>query len=158
MIRTIPYFGNLYLANKMAGIPQFNAPWFDSTAAQIRAVPGVRSVFNPADEDRKYGFEPLKCPEGSPEEAKKLGFDRRKTLGTDWSWIAEMSDGMILGPDWESSTGAISELHCHQALGLPVWEAWVFFSRVKADKAEWLMSPDWQVPTYMQLHAREEVR
>ena len=109
------------------------------TAARLKQVQGVRSVFNPADEDRKYGFELLNCPEGSMEEAEKFGFNRRHTLMLDWSWIAERSNGMVVGPLWEKSTGAISEVHCHQALGLPVWSERDFFWCVNSGKSDWLL-------------------
>lgn len=118
----------LYLANKMVGKPWFNAPWFDQTADTLRHMHGVTHVFNPAEHDRTQGFEPMACPSGSEEEARAAGFDRRAALGADWAWIAEFSDGLVIGPDWRQSTGTISEIACHQALGLPVWESEVFLS------------------------------
>jgi hypothetical protein len=116
----------LYLGNKMTGVPFFNAPWFDKAAADLLALPCVETVFNPAEHDRKMGFEPLNCPNGSSEEAKAAGFEARKALGADWAWIACISDGMIVGPDWKDSPGTISEVACHQALKLPVWDIAVF--------------------------------
>jgi hypothetical protein len=118
----VPALYSLYLGNKMMGIPFFNAPWFDSAAALLRKIPSVRMVFNPTEHDRANGFEPLNCPGGSAEEAEAHGFDRRATLRADWAWIAKFSTGMIVGPDWMESTGAKSEVTCHHALGLPVWE------------------------------------
>ena len=61
-MRYVHNFGNLYLGNKMVGKPYFNAPWFDLTAAALRKYTGIHDVFNPADEDRRMGFEPMKCP------------------------------------------------------------------------------------------------
>jgi hypothetical protein len=118
----------LYLGNKMVGIPYFNAPWFDETAAILRRMHGVTEVFNPADHDRAQGFDPMKCPHGTAEEAEAMGFVRRRALRDDWTWIAENSDGLVVGPSWQSSTGTISEVACHQALGLPVWDSSVFMS------------------------------
>jgi hypothetical protein len=142
-------FGRIYLANKMMDIPYFNAPWFDITATEIRRfVPEVVEVFNPADEDRKMGFEPMNCPNGTAEEAAKFGFNRRKTLLADWSWIAQNSDGLIIGPDWKKSTGAISEVGCHQALGLPVWESDIFFRRIAGNRPEDLFLDRWQLPKF----------
>lgn len=111
---------NIYLANKMAGIREFNFPWFDAAATSLRSIPIVTKVFNPADEDRKYGFDATGLS-GSEDEAVALGFDRRRTLGLDWAWIAAHSNGCVVGPDWPRSMGTKSEIACHQALGLPVW-------------------------------------
>lgn len=110
----------LYLGNKMVGIPYFNAPWFDRSAAILEGLDF--EVFNPAAHDRAMGFDPMSCPNGSPEESEAAGFCRQDALGFDWSWIAHHSEGLVIGPDWARSTGTISEIACHQALGLPVWE------------------------------------
>lgn len=111
----------IYLANKMAGIAEFNFPWFDACAVTLRSIPVVTDVFNPAEEDRKYGFDATGLT-GSEEEAVARGFDRRRTLGLDWAWIAANSDACVVGPLWAASMGTKSEIACHQALGLPVWE------------------------------------
>lgn len=118
-------FGNLYLGNKMVGIPEFNFPWFDMAAGRLMAIPGIDYVFNPAHEDRKMGFDATGLL-GTDEEMAEHNFDRRKALALDWGWIAAKSNGMIVGPDWRNSTGTISEVACHQALGLPVWPFEVF--------------------------------
>lgn len=110
----------IYLANKMVGIAEFNFPWFDESAAILRAIPLVTEVFNPAEEDRKQGFDATGLL-GTEEEAAAQGFDRRRTLGMDWAWIAARSEGCVVGPQWYRSSGARSEVACHQALGLPVW-------------------------------------
>ena len=116
----------LYLGNKMVGIRQFNFPWFDVAAATLRSFPSVAEVFNPAERDRQDGFYPNRECLGTLEESVAAGFSRRDALLTDWTWIGKNSDGMIAGPDWMDSTGTISEIACHQALGLPVWEFGVF--------------------------------
>lgn len=141
-----PHFGRLYIGNKMVGKPFLNAPWFDLTANNIRMyLHGmVDEVFNPADEDRKLGFDPMLCPDGVPRE----GFDRRRTLKADWSWIADNSDGLVIGPDWESSTGTLSEIACHQALGLPVWESRVFFDHIIRDPEYLVENPLSQLPGF----------
>lgn len=118
---------NLYVGNKMTGVPYFNAPWFDETAQHLRTIPSVYRVFNPAEHDREMGLDPMLCPTGSQSEVIAAGgLPLRSVLGADWAWIAEHSNGMIVGPDWPRSMGAKSEVACHQALGLPVWEFAVF--------------------------------
>ncbi len=119
---------NVYLANKMSGIPYFNAPWFDEAEGRLLALGSVGQVFNPAQHDRDAGFDPMKCPGGSQEEALAAGFNLRKALGADWAWIAANSDCLVVGPQWEDSPGTISEIACHQALRLPVWEFEVFLA------------------------------
>jgi hypothetical protein len=119
---------NIYLSNKMSGIPFFNAPWFDSSAAELRALEGVKEVFNPADHDRENGFEPLSCATGTLAEAYTKGFVQIDALVADWTWIGRIADCVIVGPDWHDSKGAVSEVACAQAIGKPVYEYSVFTS------------------------------
>lgn len=135
-------FGNLYLGNKMVGIQQFNYPWFDSTAERLRKVPGVISVFNPADRDRESGFYPAPDCMGTVEDMAALNFSRREALRLDWTWIAENSDGMLAGPLWYRSSGTISEIACHQALGLPVWSTATFFAGASEGPGGELFHPE----------------
>lgn len=114
----------IYIGNKMMGIRQFNFPWFDDAAFSLRKL-GIE-VFNPAERDRKAGFYPATDCMGTVEDMEALNFSRRGALAVDWAWIAANSDGMVAGPDWRKSTGTVSEIACHQALGLPVWEFDVF--------------------------------
>lgn len=125
---TIGCKNKVYLANKMTGIPYFNAPWFDSSAAVLRSLPSVGEVFNPADHDRQMGFKPDKCPYGEPQEMTVQGFDPRLALKADYNWICEFSDALIVGKRWPDSPGTISEIAVHQALGLPAWELNVFLA------------------------------
>ena len=146
-MKTAVKFGNLYLGNKMTKIPFFNVPWFKETAAALRAIPGVDQVFNPAEWDVLRGFNPMLCPNGELEEATAAGFNLREALASDWGWIAKFSDGLIIGPDWATSRGTISEIACHQALGLPVWESRVFLDTFNHQSSSRdLFSPDWQFP------------
>ena len=112
----------LYLGNKMVGRPGFNHGWFDEVAPVLRALPVVTEVFNPAEHDRSaFGFDGTNY-RGTLEELKGAGFVRAAALLDDWKWIGTYSEGMIAGPDWRNSPGTISEIACHQALSLPVWE------------------------------------
>lgn len=146
MPTTTKLFGCLYLGNKMSGVPYFNAPWFDESAAWLRQVPGVGFVFNPADEDRDRGFEPMLCPNGTADEAAAAGFVLRDALAADWNWIAEFSEGLVIGSDWAKSPGTISEIACHQALKLPVWEYGVIRFHQLHNTLYALSQPDWQFP------------
>jgi hypothetical protein len=115
-----------YIGNKMTAVPYFNAPWFDMAELELLKIPTVIQVFNPAEHDRSMGFDPMQCPNGSKEESQAAGFNVREALSADWEWIAKHSTGMIVGPDWTRSPGAKSEVSCHHALGLPVWDYDVF--------------------------------
>jgi hypothetical protein len=145
-MKTLVTFGNLYLGNKMTRVPFLNTPWFDETAAKLRAVPGVSQVFNPAEWMRLKGFDPMLCPSGTPEECLEAGFDVRPTVSYYWKWIAEYSNGLVIGPDWATSKGTIAEIACHQDLGLPVWEESRFFQGISFGAAADLFDYDWQFP------------
>lgn len=118
----------LYLGNKMAGKPFFNTPWFDAAQVSLLAIPYVGVVFNPADHNRKTGFDPMKCPNGTPEESRSAGFSVRDALAADAAWIAAESDALIVGPEWNTSPGTIFEIAFHQALRLPCWELEIFLT------------------------------
>jgi hypothetical protein len=141
----------LYLGNKMVGIRQFNFPWFDAAAAELRSLAVVTEVFNPAERDRETGFYPDPECLGTVEDMARLNFSRREALGTDWAWIANYSDGMIAGQDWAKSTGTISEIACHQALGLPVYEYPVFMAYWNKPHL-----PKMKLPPIMELGGRIE--
>lgn len=146
------HFGKIYLSNKMSDIPFFNAPWFDLVAAQLRIVDGVTDVFNPAQHDRDMGLDPMLCPTGSAEEARKAGgLGIRDVLGADWKWIADHATGLVVGPAWPQSVGAISEIACAQALKIPVWESVEFFKYVMAGRPELLLLSQHQLPSFKDL-------
>ena len=88
----------------------------------------------------------MQCPNGTIEEAATAGFVLREALGADWEWIARYSNGLVIGPDWATSRGTISEIACHQALGLPVWESRVFINNWNRALGRDLFSPVWQFP------------
>jgi hypothetical protein len=138
---------DIYLANKMQGIPYFNAPWFDESAAKLRALPGVKDVFNPVEHDRNIGFEPMSCPTGELEEAYQHGFSLKDALVADWTWIGTKADCVVLGPDWWNSKGAISEAACIQALRKPAFEFDVFLEHYANDD----ILLRWAIPPIMEL-------
>jgi hypothetical protein len=135
----VTHFGSLYLGNKMTGVPFFNAPWFDKTAKRLREVPGVDNVFNPAQHDRELGLDPMLCPSGDAEEARSFNVPAGKCLYDDLTWIYEFSKGMVVGPDWRTSSGTITEIAFHQALRLPVWEAHMFFHKIDTGNSKDLL-------------------
>ena len=141
---------NLYLGNKMSGVPYFNAPWFDRITEELRAMSTVGMVFNPAQHDREMGFDPMSCPTGSMTEARAAGFSSRHALDADWHWIAVHSNGMVAGPQWRDSPGTISEIACHQALRLPVWQ-WEHFSEARLTDATIGGQNAWTVPSLLDL-------
>ena len=116
----------LYLGNKMVGKDGLNSGWFDAAAAELRAL--GHEVFNPAEHDRNMGFEPKDFKGRTFDDLAASGFDRRAALLADWTWIGHNSEGMVAGPDWMNSPGTLSEIVCHQALFLPVWEYAVFMN------------------------------
>lgn len=132
----------IYLSNKMAGIPYFNAPWFDAAAAELRALPGIDEVFNPADHDRENGFEPMTCPNGTFDEAREHGFTLAHALVADWTWIGTEADCVLAGPQWKTSPGAISEVACIQGLRKPAFEYAPFLKHYKTpDLIKWVLPP-----------------
>ncbi len=137
---------NIYLANKMAQLPFFNAPWFDEAAAKLRALPGVNEVFNPVEHDRNMGFEPMSCPSGTFEEAAQHGFALKDALVADWTWIGTKADCVVLGPLWVYSPGAISEAGCIQGLRKPAYEYDVFLEHFDDPGL-----PAWKLPPIMEL-------
>ena len=132
----------IYLANKMAEVPYFNAPWFDKAAAELRALEGIEEVFNPVEHDRDMGFEPMSCPHGTFEEAAEHGFTLANALVADWTWIGTHADCVVLGPDWMNSKGAISEAGCIQGLRKPAYEYAPFLKYYRTTYlADWVLPP-----------------
>ena len=111
----------IYLAGPMRGIPQFNYPAFAAGAAKLRAL--GHEVFSPAEYDHKtYGVS-LANEAGSVEQAAaEHGFDLRKALAADLTWICTEADAVALLPGWERSKGVAAERAAALALGLEVFE------------------------------------
>ncbi len=149
---------NIYLANKMQGIPYFNAPWFDQAVTVLRALPGVDLVFNPVEHDREHGFEPMSCPSGTFEEAAEHGFSLANALVADWTWIGTKADCVVLGPDWMYSKGAISEAACIQGLRKPAWEydAFLNFYGDEGPLNAMILPPIMELGGHVLATAREE--
>lgn len=130
----------------MTGLPYFNGPWFDGAAEFLRKVPGVTEVFNPAEHDRAVGFDPIKCTNGTREEAAAQGFSYRDALRDDLRWILNYSDGMVAGASWTESPGTIAEIALHQALRKPVWEYGVLRFLELHGMLRQIDDPHWHLP------------
>lgn len=117
----------LYLAGPMRNIEHYNFPAFDEAAAALRGRGYI--VFNPADHDRACGFDHMGL---KGHEAEDFGFDLRKALKADLSWICESADGLAVLPGWENSLGATAEVATAKALGLTVmsYMDWLMISRL----------------------------
>lgn len=101
-----------YIAGPMRGYENFNFQSFDACAAEMREW--EHHVISPAEHDREIGFD---------ETANTLeGFDLASSLLWDMEQIAIHSDGIVLLPGWEKSSGCAAELALARALGRTVYE------------------------------------
>ncbi len=110
----------IYLAGPMSGYQNFNYPAFHAAAAKLRG--DGHSVFNPAWRDMErdgvdWGAE---VTDGCLTSAKAKGFDRRRALCDDLTFICTEADAIALLPGWEKSSGATAERAAAIALGLEV--------------------------------------
>ena len=113
----------IYLAGPMRGMPEFNFPAFHTAAAELRAAGHI--VFNPAEADEEIYGETFSVGNAAGDEdvaALTHGFDLRKALGKDLSWICAEADAVALLPGWQSSKGALAERATAIALHLQVIE------------------------------------
>jgi hypothetical protein len=102
----------------MTNIEHYNFPAFDEATVALRAR--GYTVFNPAEADRESGFDAMGL-EGH--EAAEHGFDLRKALKMDLSWICDHATGIAVLPGWEHSLGANAEVALAKALNIPVMAA-----------------------------------
>lgn len=100
-----------YVAGPMRDYDCFNFPMFDQCAADLRQWD--LAVISPAEHDREIGFDETK---NSLE-----GFNLAESLMWDLEQIALHSDGIVLLPGWERSTGVAAELALARALGKTVY-------------------------------------
>lgn len=112
----------IYIAGPMRGIPEFNFPAFAKAAAYLRSH-GWK-VFSPAEKDIEvHGKDISKGnAEGSEEVAtKEHGFDLRRALDDDTTWICRNATAIYMLHGWQNSKGAIAEKALADALGLLVY-------------------------------------
>jgi hypothetical protein len=95
----------LYLSGPMTGYPEHNVPAFLAAAARLRGAGAGYVVLSPTDNERD-----------------------NPTPGTPQSWdwylrrdlrMVTEADGLALLPEWQSSAGAVLEVHVAQALRIP---------------------------------------
>ena len=103
----------VYLAGPMSGIKDYNFPKFHAAAAYLRTY--GYEVFNPAENDIANGFDATGL-EGY--EAADHGFDLRKALKQDLSWICDHADFIALMDGWEASRGVAAEVALAKAIGI----------------------------------------
>jgi hypothetical protein len=109
-----------YLANRMTNVPQFNYPWFDRAAEELRSW--GYEIQSPAELDdpatRKIA---MASPDGAPGTGMANGETWGDFLARDVKLIADGGvEGIIVGPDWALSSGAKLETFVAVQLGLPV--------------------------------------
>lgn len=109
-----------YLANRMTGVPQFNYPWFDEAARDLRAQ--GHDIVSPAELDDP---ETRKMAMASEDGALGSGSANGETWGDflarDVKLIADSNlEAIIVGPDWWLSRGAKLETFVGYTLGLKI--------------------------------------
>ena len=108
----------LYLAGPMRGYDDFNFPAFRAAAAELRSM--GHEIFSPAEKDEEqFGGAAFQGKvEIQETKAASVGFDLRKALLMDLTYICSVADGIALLKGWEKSYGATAESATAVALGL----------------------------------------
>lgn len=104
----------LYICGPMSGLPQFNIPLFDTTAAELREE--NFEVVSPAELDspemRAFA---IASPDGQmPADGKIAGESWGDVLARDVRLIHNEIDGIVVLPGWHKSRGA--RLECFVGL------------------------------------------
>lgn len=127
----------IYLAGPMTGYQEFNFPAFIEGAWLLRDA--GHEVWSPAEHDIACGLD-VTGLDGSPQSLAGSGFDLRRALGADLTWITSHSEAVVLLPGWEKSSGARAEIATALAIGIPVWRLGPFL--VASSAAESLCPAD----------------
>lgn len=107
-----------YLGGPMRNHKDFNFPAFLDGAKRLRDR--GYTVFNPVDAEIGQGFDGRGHDGHLETFSRETGFDIRKALHTDLTWICQEADMVIVLPGWENSPGTRAEVATATALGLPV--------------------------------------
>lgn len=107
----------VYLAGPMSGIPEFNFPEFFKVETAL--VRRGHQVWNPARHDQEMGFDATGTT--GQETLAELGFSKQQAFDWDTQRIVHDSDGLVLLPGWEQSSGSKAEYALARTLGLLVF-------------------------------------
>ena len=118
-----PY--DVYLANRMSSIPEFNFPWFAKAAEYLRTSRGW-GVKNPAEKDLEaIPYEKMVTIPGYDEgDLTKYCANSSFTMSNAMEWDLPAildSRGIVLGDGWAVSPGARWERLVAEALDRDVW-------------------------------------
>lgn len=105
----------IYLAGPMRAYPEFNFPAFAAAAAYLRSW--GHEVWSPHEHDLANGFDPTVELD---ETGSAPGFSFAEAMRKDLQ-IITMSDGIVLLPGWEKSTGARIERFVADTTNREVW-------------------------------------
>lgn len=110
----------VYIAGPMRGIPLFNFPAFDRAADVLRSH--CHYPINPADLDRKIGFDPKSLPvDYDWKNLDAIGFRIRDAAKRDLMAIIDDATAILLLPGWERSKGARAERSVAEWIGLKIF-------------------------------------
>jgi hypothetical protein len=110
----------LYVAGPMTGRPHFNFDVFDAMSEALRSV--GYDVVSPAElDDPEDRARAMASEDGAP-----IHYTYGKThadfLARDLKIIADQIDGIVVLPEWETSTGARIETFIGASYGKPIWQ------------------------------------
>jgi hypothetical protein len=125
----------IYIAGPMRGIEFYNFPAFDVREHLLRK--DGWEVVNPAELDRRNGFDPNDLPKGHDWNMLPIGFNMKLTIKEDITALLGCSH-IYLMKGWEYSKGARAEFAVSQWLGLDVIceEQWKSFEPQNKDILE----------------------
>jgi hypothetical protein len=110
----------IFVAGPMRHLPGFNFDAFDAAAAALRGI--GHEAFNPAEEDRLGGFDPVGC--SGDENLAELGFDMRAAFARNMDYLCRRADAVALLDGWHRSRGVRAELAAASVLGVPAYPVW----------------------------------
>ena len=106
----------LYIAGQMTGVKYYNFPAFDAAAERIKAM-GYTPI-NPAERDRKRGFDAMKLPEDYNWNLQPIGLDMYDVARQDIKALLFEADGIYMLTGWEKSQHAPLEKKIAEWIGL----------------------------------------
>ena len=109
----------------MRGIFEYNFPAFDEAERRIRLAFPLAEIFNPAENDRRRGFDERGKPGDEPLSREFL----RQSMADDLFWISKHATHLVLLPGWERSKGAEVEILAARLVGVEVVELDAFVGR-----------------------------